>query len=189
MIETTPAFWPPLPEPLTPAELEVMIRAVVGTWSTSLRPWTADALQGFELPEVIFRFLAGYGLPADADLPLVRLVGPPLHWRWEGSRRLVLLGHDRDAELRMREGSGEVVSARPFRPGPPRFVNSSAIHLLECLRRYALRREDLRLTDDEGVVNIAEELRVSIGALDPRAVENADTWWSRALERVEAGFI
>jgi hypothetical protein len=189
VLDSTPSLWPLLSDAdrRAPSRPEI-IGAVVRAFTASLRPWPKEALQGFDLPTDVEAFLVGCGLPLDAGLPLVRLVGPPLHWRREGDQRLVVIGGDDECELRMREGSGEIVSARPFRPLEGRFVNSSAIELLECLRRYAERREELGKADEEGALNIASDLRAAIGLVDPPAVE-PETWWSRVLDRAEAGFL
>ena len=161
---------------------------LVALYGPRLSPWPRDTLLGFEMPEDVREFLARYGLPLDPRLPLVRFQGPPLHWRREGAHRLLLLGNDEGTELRMREGSAEIVSAVPFRAEAPRFVNTTVLELLECLRRYADRREDLGRADEEGALNIATDLREGIAGVDPRAVEHRETWWSRVLDRVEAGF-
>lgn len=191
MIETTPSYWPLLTEVGAGPAWAELVATVAQAYGSTLRPWPGELLQGFALPEESRAFLAGYGLPVDPGLPLLRFLAPvlPLHWRRQGQQRLVVLGNDEETELRLREGTGEIVSVRPFRLAAPRFVNSSVVHLLECLRRYAERRVDLERADDEAVVNIAADLRVGIGAVDPRALETLETWWSRALARVEAGFI
>jgi hypothetical protein len=192
VLESTPALWPSLAEArqAAPAESE-LVEVVRRAYAPSLRPWPRDALQGFAMPEAVERFLTEHGLPQDPVLPLVRFVGPPIasRFRREGEQRLLVVGNDEGGELRMREGTAEITSIRPFRPDPARFVNSTVVHLLECLRLYTARREDLERADDEGAVNIAAELRVAVGAADARAVEHGKTWWSRVLEQVEAGFL
>lgn len=165
-----------------------LAESLAGFYGPRFSPWPRDTLLGFEMPEDVREFLARYGLPLDPRLPLVRFQGPPLHWRREGAHRLLLLGNDESTELRMREGSAEIVAAVPFRAEAPRFVNTTVLELLECLRRYAGRRPDLGKADEEGALNIATELREGIASVDPRAVEDRETWWSRVLDRVEAGF-
>lgn len=185
----TPYQWPVLAGAPWRARARCeIVGTVVRFYGSSLRPWPRESLLGFEIPDDVRDFLAESGLPLDPGLPLVRFLGPPLHWRREGLQRLLVVGSDEGTELRMREGSAEIVSARPFGAGAARFVNSTALELLDCLRQYAERREDLHHADDEGALNIASDLRAGIAAVDPLALEHPDTWWSRVLDRVEAGF-
>jgi SUKH-4 immunity protein len=185
----TPPSWPAQTGSLRRSQARTeLAQSLSRLYGPSFSPWPRDTLLGFEMPERVRELLTRWGLPLDSRLPLVRFQGPPLHWRREGAHRLLLLGNDEGAELRMREGSAEIVAAVPFRAEAPRFVNTTVLELLECLRRYADRREDLGRADEEGALNIASDLREGIASVDPRAVEHHETWWSRVLDRVEAGF-
>jgi hypothetical protein len=186
---------------------------VARAFAGASRPWPPELLAGFALPAEISSFLAAHGLPVDPAPPLVRfLTRPAPSPRPLGSEpRHLLVGHDASSLLRMQEGSAEILASTipPWaawavttnpdflpvvldvearrRSGPPRFVNSSVVHLLECLRRYRDRLDELRRVDDEGAVDIASALEEAIWQVDPKALADPQGWWSGVLDRVAEG--
>jgi hypothetical protein len=103
--------------------------------------------------------------------------------------RFLIIGDDYGTKLGLKESTSPVLSIDPDATLPTRFVNSSILTLLACLAVCSERRPALAQAGNDEAAKIVAEIRDEIRALDARAVDNLENWWSVVLEQVEQGML
>jgi hypothetical protein len=150
-------------------------------------------LAAVSIPDDSKDFLAEAGLPREAGLRLDFSALPDLEplpavltrakletrvaWR-----DLRLLGGD-EASYICLTPQGAIVAVWPSE-SLERFVNSSIQQLAECLLAYREISKGSDHMDDE---TYAEDLRRYVVRVDPRALDDEESWWSVVVEQAGYG--
>jgi hypothetical protein len=94
----------------------------------------------------------------------------------------VVIGDDYGTELCVRLSDGAVYSIDPEGSLPTRFMNSGIRQLAKFISIYDAGRAE---TPTEPGWREAQRLRNEMAAIDPKAVEDTENWWSSLLNQVE----
>lgn len=87
------------------------------------------------------------------------------------------------------ERNGAVVAVDPTGAIETRFVNSNVESLLESLlavRKYQADRPGIKQSE---FIEIVNEIRNELSAIDANALADANNWWSLILEQMEDGLL
>jgi hypothetical protein len=152
-----------------------------------------EGLSTLSIPPDSKDFLAEAGLPREAGLRLDFSALPSLEPLPSILARRKLETRVAWGELRVLGGDeasyicltpqGAIVAVWPGE-GLERFVNSSVQQLAECLLAY---REISKESDHLAEEAYADDLRRYVLRLDPRALEDEESWWSVVVEQANYG--
>ena len=142
-------------------------------------------MKSIRLPERGKRFLQTEGLPERGPL-LVTFGGPDfLKEIQKGGRSYYVLGSDEGTAIAAAAGSGEVWSIDLEDEPMDRFINSSPEAFVESLKAYVRKGPELSVVSDDDAPQVVESLRKEITAIDSRAFDDKEDWWSVILEQTE----
>jgi len=163
---------------------------IVAFFGSSLVPVSSASLDHFALPEDVKRFLKSYGLPLEPGL-LIHFYADAseLEDCIDGQTHFLIIGDDYGTRLGIKEQTGEVLSLSYRTPRPIRFINSSLLAMLVFLQIYKENQPALVQASDEEAAEIVDRMREDFQALDARAVDSPDNWWSTILEQIRDGLL
>jgi hypothetical protein len=101
----------------------------------------------------------------------------------------VVIGTDDQTEFRVDLTDGRVSSVDPEGDVPPRVVNSSMNQLVDALATYREYAGQVRVEGEDEATRLVQELRRRLKAMDARAADDPEGWWSLILEQAEAGLL
>lgn len=167
-----------------------MNERIYQAFGDNLRPVPEKALAQRDLSPATRSFLTSVGLPRKCPLQVTlydddRLLRPFT----SAGITYYALGNDYGTTIGIRAKTDETWSFDEEGELPLRFINSRIQQFVAFLALYKLKQPDLQKAGDEEATEIVNELRSQFAALDGRAVEDAENWWSVILEQTQDGFL
>jgi len=101
----------------------------------------------------------------------------------------VIIGSDDGTELQVDAVDAGVWSVDPQTARAVRLVNSSVDQLAAAITAYDDYVGQVRNADDEGVLDLVQNLRQRLTAIDPEATADPDAWWPQILEQAQHGLL
>lgn len=102
-----------------------------------------------------------------------------------GTRRFLQIGEDGGTAICLDAANRSVVSVDPEGEYPERFVNSTLVSLVQCLRAY----DDWMVQDwgdsDGDIERACRVLRDQVTHVDPDATASDESWWPCVIESLQ----
>jgi len=165
-------------------------REIIALWEGLLQKFPHDSLNQYSsLNETTKQWFTSIGVPLQNEV-LINFYGLDIvQEQLLLDESFFIIGDDFGTKIAISNNENEIYSIDITGELPKRFINSGIKELMKFLGVYIKHLPQLQEVDDDEVEVLLSTLKKAFLDVDPKAMEDEDSWWRVILEQHEIGLM